>query len=85
MRTYSPWYLSLTPFLLVASPGSAQAQEEAQVKMIYAVWPNPSAAENTLKHMNTGAKDQMEACLGHPAGHRHGSKGHPEIVVLEVK
>ena len=61
MSTYRPWYLSLTAFLLVASPWSAQAQEEAQVKMIYAVWAAPSAAENTLKHMNKGAKDQMEA------------------------
>ena len=61
MSTYCPWYLSLTAFLLVASQWSAQAQEEAQVKMIYAVWATPSAAENTLKHMNKGAKDQMEA------------------------
>jgi hypothetical protein len=61
MSTYRPWYLSVTAFLLVAGPVSALAQEEGQVKMIYAVWSNQTAAENTLKHMNTAAKDQMEA------------------------
>ena len=61
MSAYRAWYLSLAAFLLVASPWSAQAQKEAQVKMIYAVWTTPTAAENTLKHMNKGAKDQMEA------------------------
>jgi hypothetical protein len=64
MSAYHALYLSLAVLLLVASPGSAWAQKEAkeaEVKMIYAVWSNPTAAEHTLKHMNKNAKDQMEA------------------------
>jgi hypothetical protein len=61
MSTYRAWYLSLAGFLLVASPWSAQAQSEAPVKLIYAVWKDSSAAENTIKRMGTAAKDQIEA------------------------
>jgi hypothetical protein len=70
MSAYHAWYLSLAAFLLVASPWSAQAQEEAQVKMIYAVWANPTAAENTLKHMNKGS----DGSLRHP-DQRQGRQG----------
>src|SRR5918995_1144571 len=60
MNTYRAWYQSLA-FLLVAIPGLAQAQTEAPVKLIYAVWEDSTAAENTLKHMSKGAKNQIAA------------------------
>jgi hypothetical protein len=61
MSTYRAWYLSLTAFLLVASPWSALAQTETPVKLIYAVWKDSAAAEKTIKQMSTAAKDQIEA------------------------
>ena len=61
MSTYRAWYQSLAGFLLVAIPGSAQAQKEEPVKLIYAVWEDSTAAENTVKHMSKGAKDQIAA------------------------
>jgi hypothetical protein len=61
MSSYRAWYQSLAGFLLVAIPGSAQAQKEEPVKLIYAVWQDSTAAENTLKHMSKGAKDQIAA------------------------
>ena len=61
MTTYRAWYQSLAGLLLVAIPGAAQAQEEAPVKLIYAVWHDSTAAENTVKHMSKGAKDQISA------------------------
>jgi hypothetical protein len=61
MTTYRAWYQSLAGFLLVAIPGAAQAQTEAPVKLIYAVWEDSTAAENTLKHLSKGAKDQIAA------------------------
>jgi hypothetical protein len=59
MSTNLGWYLA--GFLLVASPWSAQAQKEAPVKLIYAVWHNSTGAENNLKHMSKSAKDQIAA------------------------
>jgi hypothetical protein len=59
MSTYRGWYLA--GFLVVASPWSALAQKETPVKLVYAVWNNSTGAENTLKHMSKGAKNQIEA------------------------
>jgi hypothetical protein len=61
MSTYHASYLSLAAFLLVASPWSAQAQKEAPVKMIFAVWKDTTGAEHAVKHMSGKAKDQIEA------------------------
>ena len=61
MSTYRTWYLSLAAFLLLANPLVAQAQAEAPLKMIYAVWKDTTAAANTIKHMDKSAKDQIEA------------------------
>ena len=61
MSTYRAWYQSLAGFLLVAIPGSAQAQKETPVKLVYAVWEDTTAAENNVKHMSQGAKDQIDA------------------------
>ncbi len=61
MTAYRAWYQSLAGFLLVAIPAAALAQEEAPVKLIYAVWQDSTAAENTVKHMSKGAKDQIAA------------------------
>ena len=55
------WYQSLAGFFLVAIPGVAQAQTEEPVKLIYAVWEDSTAAENTLKQMSKGAKNQIAA------------------------
>jgi hypothetical protein len=59
MSTNLRWYLA--GFLLVACPWSAQAQKETPVKLVYAVWHNTTGAENNLKHMSQGAKNQIEA------------------------
>jgi hypothetical protein len=61
MSTYHTWYLSLAAFLLVASPWSAQAQKEASVKMIFAVWKDTTGAERAVKHLSGSTKDQIEA------------------------
>ena len=61
MRTYHASYLSLTALLLVASPWSAQAQTEAPVKLVFAVWHDTTAAEAAVKRMSKSAKDQIEA------------------------
>ena len=61
MSTYHAWYLSLGGFLMVASPGSAHAQKDVPVKMVYAVWHDTTGAQNAVKHMSKGAKDQIEA------------------------
>ena len=58
---WPPFHQSLAGLLLVAIPGAAQAQEEAPVKLIYAVWQDSTAAENTLKRMSKSAKDQIAA------------------------
>jgi hypothetical protein len=60
MGTNRLWYLSLTAFLLVASPWSAQAQTDG-LKMVYAVWEGTGAAENTMRHMNKKTYDLVEA------------------------
>jgi hypothetical protein len=61
MTTYRAWYQWLAGLLLVAIPGAAQAQEEAPVKLIYAVWQDSTAAENTVKHLSKAAKNQISA------------------------
>jgi hypothetical protein len=61
MIIYHTWYLSLAAFLLVASPWSAQAQKEASVKMIFAVWKDTTGAERAVKYLNPSTKDQIEA------------------------
>jgi hypothetical protein len=61
MTTYRAWYQSLAGLLFVAIPGAAQAQEEAPVKLIYAVWQDSTAAENTVKRLSKDAKDQISA------------------------
>ena len=61
MTNYRAWCQSLAGLLLVAIPGASQAQEEAPVKLIYAVWQDSTAAENTVKHLSKGAKDQISA------------------------
>ena len=61
MSTYRTWYLSLAAFLLVANPWAAQAQTEAPLKMIYAVWKDSTGAASTLKQMSKGTKDLIEA------------------------
>jgi hypothetical protein len=61
MSTYRGWYLSLAAFLLVASPWSAQAQKDAPLKMVYAVWKGTGGAANTMKQMNKKDYDLVEA------------------------
>ena len=61
MSTYRALYLSLTSCLLVASPWSLQAQSEAPVKLVFAVWHDTTGAESAVKRMSTSAKDQIEA------------------------
>lgn len=61
MSTNRPWYLSLTAFLLVASPGSTQAQTDAPLKMVYAVWEDTEAATTTMRQMNKKTYDLVEA------------------------
>ncbi len=72
MSTYPMWYLSLAGFLLVVGPLSAQAPTEAPQKMIIAVWPDTTAASNTVKHMSKSAKDQI-AAYGVLIKHKDGS------------
>ena len=61
MSTYRAWYLSLAAFLLVAGRLPAQAQDEAPLKMIYAVWSDTAGAGSALKNMSKSARDQVEA------------------------
>jgi hypothetical protein len=61
MSTHRVLYLPLMAFLLVASPWSAQAQKEASVKMIFAVWHDTTGAERAVKHLSGSTKDQIEA------------------------
>ena len=61
MRTYGPRYLSLAAVLLAASPLRALAQEEAPLRMIYAVWKDSAGADKAIKNMSKGALDQVEA------------------------
>ena len=61
MRTSHASYLSLTALLLVVSPWSAQAQTEAPVKLVFAVWHDTTGAESAVKRMSNSAKDQIEA------------------------
>jgi hypothetical protein len=61
MSTYHAWYLSVAAFLVVVSPGSAQAQTESSMKLIYAVWKDTTGAGHTMKHMGKSAKDLIEA------------------------
>ncbi|HEY8197167.1 MAG TPA: hypothetical protein VIG04_09320 [Gemmatimonadales bacterium] len=73
MRTYHASYLSLTAYLLIANPWSAQAQAqtEAPVMMVFAVWHDTTGAESAVRHMSKTAKDQIEAyavIIKDPAG-----------------
>jgi hypothetical protein len=61
MSTYRMWYLSLAGFFVTAGSLSAQAPAEPAQKMIIAVWPDTTAASNTVKHMSKSAKDQIAA------------------------
>jgi hypothetical protein len=61
MSTYGAWYLSLAAVLLVASPLPAHAQEEASLRMIYAVWKDSAGAGSAIKRMSKGALDLVEA------------------------
>jgi hypothetical protein len=61
MSTYRAWYLSLAAFMLVAGPLPAQAQEESELKMVYAVWKDPGAAATIMKNMNKKTYDLVEA------------------------
>jgi hypothetical protein len=61
MSTYRAWYLSLASSLLVASPWTVQAQSEAPVKLVFAVWHDTTGAEGAVGRMSKSAKDQIEA------------------------
>ena len=71
MSTYRAWYLSLASSLLVASPWAVQAQSQAPVKMVFAVWHDTTGAEAAVKRMSTSSKDHIEAyavLIKDPAG-----------------
>lgn len=71
MRTYRAWYLSLASSLLVAGPFTVQAQSQAPVKMVFAVWHDTTGAEAAVKRMSKSAKDHIEAyavLIKDPAG-----------------
>ena len=61
MSTYRAWYVSLAAFLLVPGPLPAQAQDEAPLKMIYAVFNDTARAASAVKNMTKGAKDLVQA------------------------
>ena len=61
MSTYRAWYLSLAAFLLVAGRLPAQAQDEAPLKMIYAVFSDTASAGSAMKNMSKSARDLIEA------------------------
>ncbi len=61
MSTYRAWYLSLAAFLLVAGRLPAQAQDEAPLKMIYAVYSDTASAGSAMKNMSKSARDLIEA------------------------
>jgi hypothetical protein len=61
MGTYVRGISSLAAFLLVGSPLSAQAPEDAPLKMVYAVWKSPGAAANIMSQMNKKTYDKVEA------------------------
>jgi hypothetical protein len=61
MSTYRAWYLSLTAVLLVPGPSLAQAQEEAPLRMIYAVWSDTAGAGFAMKILSKSARDLVEA------------------------
>ena len=61
MSTYRASYLSVAAVLLVASPLPAQAQDEAPLRMIYAVWKDTEGAGYAMDHMSKTARDQVEA------------------------
>ena len=61
MSIYRTWYQSLAALVAVVGPLSAQAQDEAPLKMVYAVWKSPGGAANTMSHMNKKTYDLVEA------------------------
>jgi hypothetical protein len=61
MGTYARGIWSLAAFLVVGSPLPGQAQEEAPLKMVYAVWKSPGAAANVVSQMNKKTYDKVEA------------------------
>jgi hypothetical protein len=61
MSTDAMSCLLLAGSLLLAGPLSAQDAAEPAHKMIVAVWPDTSAASNTIRHMSKSAKDQIAA------------------------
>ena len=63
MSTYRAWYLSLTAVLMVPGPLVAQAQEEAPLRMIYAVWSDTTGAGYAMQNMSKSARDLVEASV----------------------
>jgi hypothetical protein len=61
MSTYRASYLSVAVVLLAASSLPAQAQDEAPLRMIYAVWKDTEGAGYAMDHMSKTARDQVEA------------------------
>jgi hypothetical protein len=61
MSTYRAWYVSLAAFLLVAGRLPAQAQDEAPLRMIYAVWSDTTGAGYAMQNMSKSARDLVEA------------------------
>ncbi len=61
MSTYRAWYVSLAAFLVVAGPLPAQAQDEAPLRLIYAVFSDTASAGSALKKMSKSARDLVEA------------------------
>jgi hypothetical protein len=61
MSTYRAWCVSLAAFLLVAGRLPAQAQDEAPLRMIYAVWSDTTGAGYAMQNMSKSARDLVEA------------------------
>jgi hypothetical protein len=61
MSTYRAWYVSLAAFLLVATQVPAEAQDEAPLRMIYAVWSDTTGAGYAMQQMSKSARDLVEA------------------------
>ena len=59
--SYRAWYLPLTAFILVAGPRSVLAQNDAPLKMVYAVWKDPGSAATIMRNMNKKTYDLVEA------------------------